>query len=194
MPAGRFLLVLLLTFVCVLRGEWTSRLSGASATDLPTSLSDGEFWQLTRDLSEPDGTYESENLVSNEMALWRIVPLLAGGTKPGGVYMGVGPEQNFSYMAAIRPRMAFITDIRRGNLHVLLLYKALFELSASRGEFVSRLFTRTPPASASPAASVTDLMEGIWTAPVAGESVFSTNLAAVANLLTKTHGLPLSAR
>ena len=32
----------------------------------------------------------------------------------GGVYIGVGPEQNFTYIAA-RPEMAFIVDIRREN-------------------------------------------------------------------------------
>ena len=51
-------------------------------------------------------------------------------------------------MAAIRPRIAFITDIRRGNLHMQLMYKALFELSADRAEFVSRLFTKPTAASA----------------------------------------------
>ena len=62
------------------------------------------------------------------------------------MYLGVGPEQNFTYIAAMRPRMAFITDIRRGNLHLQLMYKALFELSADRAEFVSRLFTKPRPA------------------------------------------------
>ena len=32
--------------------------------------------------------------------------------------------------------MVFITDIRRGNLHTQLMYKALFELSADRADFV----------------------------------------------------------
>ena len=58
------------------------------------------------------------------------------------MYLGVGPEQNFTYITAVRPRMAFILDIRRGNLQEHLLYKALFELSADRAEFLSRLFSR----------------------------------------------------
>ena len=37
--------------------------------------------------------------------------------------------------------MAFILDIRRGNMQEHLLYKALFELSADRAEFLSRLFS-----------------------------------------------------
>ena len=43
---------------------------------------------------------------------------------------------------ALKPAMAFIVDIRHGNLDVHLMYKALFELSKDRAEFVSRLFSR----------------------------------------------------
>ena len=76
-----------------------------------------------------------------------VIPELLGRRRsPGGVYLGVGPEQNFTYIAALKPKMAFIIDIRRGNLHLHLMYKALFELSADRAEFVSRLFTKKRPA------------------------------------------------
>ena len=63
----------------------------------------------------------------------------------GGVYIGVGPEQNFSYIARLRPAMAFIIDIRRENLNLHLFYKALFEVSSDRADFVSRLFSRPRP-------------------------------------------------
>jgi hypothetical protein len=43
--------------------------------------------------------------------------------------------------------MAFIVDIRRGNMLELLLYKALFEISNDRAEFLSRLFSRPMPAA-----------------------------------------------
>ncbi len=71
----------------------------------------------------------------------RVVPDLTRTVKPGRVYMGVGPEQNFTYIAATRPAMAFIIDVRRGNLQLHLMYKALFELSTDRADFVSRLFS-----------------------------------------------------
>ena len=74
-----------------------------------------------------------------------IVPDLVGYLKPGGVYLGVGPEQNFTYIAALKPKMVFIIDIRRGNLHTQLMYKALFELSNDRADFVSMLFSRKRP-------------------------------------------------
>src|SRR5947207_12505206 len=100
--------------------------------ELPVRLTDAEFWNLTNELSEPNGSFRSDNFLSNEIGYQRVIPDLAGLAKAGGVYVGVGPEQNFPYIIATRPRMAFIIDIRRGNLHEHLLYKALFEMSADR--------------------------------------------------------------
>ena len=51
----------------------------------------------------------------------------------GGVYVGVGPNQNFTYIAAIRPELAFIVDIRRQNLLEHLLFKVLTEKSDEPG-------------------------------------------------------------
>jgi hypothetical protein len=97
-----------------------------------TPLGDREFWRLVTDFSEPGGTFHSENYLSNENLYQTVVPDLVARVQPGGLYLGVGPEQNFTYIAALRPRMAFIVDIRRGNLQEHLLYKALMELSATR--------------------------------------------------------------
>ena len=124
--------------------------------DLPPRLTDAEFWQLIGDLSESGGFFRSDNLVSNEDTFQTVVPELVATTRPGGAYLGVGPDQNFTYIAAIDPKIAFITDIRRGNLQLHLMYKALFELSANRAEFLSRLLSRprprTLPADAAPGA------------------------------------------
>src|SRR5580693_1361903 len=86
----------------------------------PDRLTDQEFWKLSADSSEPDGTFRSENLLSNELGMQWVIPDLLKITKPGRVYMGVGPEQNFAYIAALKPSMAFIIDIRRGNLELQL--------------------------------------------------------------------------
>ena len=118
----------------------------AGRVDLPSTLTDQEFWRLTEELSEPNGHFRSDNLVSNELVFARIVPELVMKTKPGGVYVGVGPEQNFTYMAVMRPKLAIIIDIRRGNLLLQLMYKALFELAADRADFVSLLFSKPHPA------------------------------------------------
>src|SRR5262245_59805795 len=98
---------------------------GAVTDTLPSSISDRDFWSLTDQLSEPNGSFVSDNLLSNETQLSTVAALLSQQVKPGGVYLGVGPEQNFTYIAAMRPKIAFITDIRRGNLHMHLMYKAL---------------------------------------------------------------------
>ena len=169
-----------------------SGLQSRGAIELPDRLTDREFWDLSESLSEPNGSFQSDNLLSNEIVFGRIVPELINRTKPGGVYLGVGPEQNFTYMAAIRPRIAFITDIRRGNLHMQLMYKALFELSADRADFVSRLFTKKRPAGFTTASDATALMDAYWDVPTEAESVYAANLQEIQRHLTRTHGLPLS--
>src|SRR5438128_1295919 len=112
----------------------------ARRSAVPAALSDREFWSLIEALSEPPGRFTvSDNLLSNEP---HVAENLRQLPRSGGVYIGVGPEQNFSYIERARPQLAFIVDIRRENLSLHLLYKALFDLSADRAEFVSRLFSR----------------------------------------------------
>jgi hypothetical protein len=171
----------------------TARPAGFIRAELPARLTDQEFWKLSTEMSEPDGNFRSENMVSNEMVFARLLPEVIARTPPNGVYLGVGPEQNFTYIAATRPRMAFITDIRRGNLHVLLMYKALFELSADRAEFISRLFTKTRPATVSRTSTPRQIMDAYSDAPTNNEAAFQVNLNAVLQQLTKTHAIPLNA-
>ena len=130
----------------------------ARQQELPARLDDAEFWQLISRFSEPDGFFNSDNLISNEDTYQHVIPELVRIVKPGGVYLGVGPDQNFTYIAAVAPRMVFIPDVRRGNMLVHLMYKAIFELSANRVEFLSRLFSRAVPAGTSTDVSVFDLM------------------------------------
>jgi len=117
-----------------------------SASSLPKELPDETFFRMIDQFSEPDGAFMYENYVSNERTFQDPIPALLKTQKPGGVYLGVGPEQNFTYISAIRPAMAFIIDIRRQNMLELLMYKALFRLAANRAEFVGLLFSRHAPA------------------------------------------------
>jgi hypothetical protein len=75
------------------------------------------------------------------MWLQHVITELERHAPPGGVYVGVGPEQNFTYLGTLRPRIAFIVDIRRQNLLQHLWYKAVFA-TPTRAEFLSRLFRR----------------------------------------------------
>jgi hypothetical protein len=159
---------------------------------LPDRLSDAEFWQLIADLSEPGGSFRSDNLLSNEVWLQYVIPDLLTVAKPNRVYLGVGPEQNFTYIAALRPAMVFITDIRRGNLDLHLMYKALFEMSSDRAEFLSRLFSRKRPAGLTPQTSVRDLFQA-YAAVQADEQYYNQNFKAIIDRLRKTHGFTLDA-
>ena len=181
-----------LAFALVCGGVIAPAARMAGGFDLPASLTDKELWALVEEMSEPNGSFQSDNLLSNEIVFTRIVPELVARVKPGGVYLGVGPEQNFTYMAAIRPRIAFITDIRRGNLHMQLMYKALFELSADRAEFVSRLFTKPRPPGLTATSSVTELMTAYWDVMTSSGATFNANVEAIQRHLTKTHAFPLS--
>src|SRR5207253_638408 len=58
-------------------------------------------------LSEPEGTFDTDNLISNERAYLEVIPTLASRGVSGGAYIGVGPDQNFSYIARIRPEVAY---------------------------------------------------------------------------------------
>ena len=60
----------------------------------------------------------------------------------GGVYIGVGPEQNFSYLSLTRPKLAIIVDIRRDNLLQHLYYRYLFEEARDRSHFIALLVGR----------------------------------------------------
>lgn len=165
-------------------------LSGTAALDLPAKLTDQEFWRLIEELSEPEGVFQGDNLTSNEGL--GSVPALAARTKPGRAYLGVGPEQNFTYIAATLPQMAFVIDIRRGNLQLHLMYKALFELSADRADFVSRLFTKQRPDGLTAASTASELMNAYSEVATDDESVYATNLQNIQNHLTTRHALPLS--
>jgi hypothetical protein len=96
-------------------------------------------------LSEPDGYFDTDNLISNERSYLQVLPELERADIKGGAYVGVGPDQNFSYIAGIRPPIAFIVDIRRDNLLLHLLFKGLFEQARTRIEYLALLFGRPLP-------------------------------------------------
>src|SRR5580704_10434112 len=164
----------------------------ARVADLPASLGDQDFWALTESASEPNGEFQSDNFLSNERGYQAVIPELVTKAKPGRVYLGVGPEQNFPYIVALKPALAVIFDVRRGNLHEQLLYKALFEMSTDRAEFLSRLFSRPRPEGLSASSTVAELMAAYETAGPTLDR-YQKNLEAVSNWLAKRHGFALHA-
>lgn len=131
----------------------------ASDSGVPKALADSTFWRLVNELSEPAGWFRSENLVSNEVQWQHVIASLTGVVPRGRAYLGVGPEQNFTYIAALQPSVAFIVDIRRQNLALQLWYKGLFELAETRAEFLSMLFARPRPIGLDTSASADRLFD-----------------------------------
>ena len=185
MKFRRHLLVGALLVVAVVR------LAPPARSIVPERLTDEQFWTLSSELSEPGGTFRSDNLLSNERLMQYVIPSLARSIKPGTAYLGVGPEQNFTYIAAVKPAMAFIVDIRRGNLQLHLMYKALFELSSDRADFVSRLFSRKRLAGLGASATAQDIFKGYAHAE-ADAALFTLNLTSLRQHLTRTRKLPLT--
>jgi hypothetical protein len=96
-------------------------------------------------LSEPGGYFDTDNLISNERSYLQVIDQLRSAGVRGGAYIGVGPDTNFSYIAEIQPSIAFIVDVRRDNLLLHLLFKAIFRISASRVEYMATLLGREVP-------------------------------------------------
>lgn len=108
--------------------------------------SNEEFSRLIERISEPGGYFDTDNLISNESSYLHVLGKMRQMKVAGGAYIGVGPDQSFSYIAQIRPRIAFIVDIRRDNLLHHLLFKSLFAMSRNRMEFLCNFFGRPAPA------------------------------------------------
>ena len=159
--------------------------------EIPAKLSDSAFWQLVTEFSEPGGFFRSDNFVSNETMYQWVIPTLLRTTKPGGVYLGVGPDQNFTYIVALKPKISFIFDIRRQNMLTHLMYKALFEQSADRADFLSRLFSRPRPPKLDTASTANALFDAYSVVPP-DSTLFLKNINSIKDRLTKTHGFKLS--
>src|SRR5215831_19252840 len=104
MPRRRLPLALALTALLVLPGI-------ARQPAAPT-----RFAAAIAQLSEPGGYFDTDNLISNESSYLQVLPELKQRNVRGGAYIGVGPDQNFSYIAEIRPSVAYLVDIRRDNV------------------------------------------------------------------------------
>ncbi|HEX7122909.1 MAG TPA: hypothetical protein VF178_11105 [Gemmatimonadaceae bacterium] len=134
------LLVLAISGAGLTRGLVT-RAAQAERVQVDTS-----FAGTVARLSEPSGYFDSDNLISNETSYLHALSKMRKLGVSGGVYIGVGPDQSFSYIAEVRPRIAYLIDIRRDNLLMHLMFKALFERSRNRLEYLCRWLGRPVPA------------------------------------------------
>jgi hypothetical protein len=167
-------------------------LVGAPADTLPAELSNAEYWKMITDFSEPGGSFQLEIITSNETSYQSVMPDLMRAAKPGGTYFGVGPEQNFTYVAALQPKIAFIFDIRRDMMLEHLMYKTIFEMSADRVEFVANLFSRRPPVQLTDASSVQAIFQAFSRVP-AEAGLAESHLKDILLRLKTGRGFKLSA-
>ena len=169
---------------------WTVVPSRAADTIL-AELPNAAFWKMISDFSEPGGAFQLEIITSNEQSYQYVLPQLMANAKPGGVYLGVAPEQNFTYIAALQPKIAFIFDIRRDMMVEHLMYKAIFEMSADRADFVSNLFSRPRPAGLTADSSVDAIFRAFVNA-TADSKLAEEHLKTILTRLTSTHQFPMS--
>jgi len=162
-----------------------------AADTLPAQISDEAFWKIIEDFSEDNGYFTSENFSSNEQGYQTLIPKLLAKWQPGSAYMGVGPEQNFQYIASLKPKIAFIVDIRRQNMIQHLMYKAAFEMSANRADFLSVIFSRKRPAGLSESSTTSQLFEA-YLAVGMDATLPETNRKAIKDLLVKDHKFRLT--
>ncbi len=163
---------------------------GESEPTIPERLDDSTFWAMVNELSEPGGYFHSDNFVSNELGFQYVIPEMRAAAGEGSVYVGVGPDQNFTYITALRPRISFIVDIRRQNMLQHLMYKALIEMSSDRDDFLERLFSRSwsiePPAGLQ-ADSLFTLLSSL----PRDSLLYQSNLNAIFDRLTRHHKFAL---
>lgn len=144
-------------------------------------------------LSEPAGYFASENVVSNETSYLHVLDAMRRIGVKGGAYIGVGPDQNYTYIAAIRPEVAFMFDIRRDAMLEHQLFKAVFAMSRSRLEYLCVLLAKPVPADLDrwTHRSITDIVRYIDSVPA------SVDLAKTSELEIErraaSFGIPLDA-
>ena len=163
----------------------------AAPGHVPRLQSPDAFAARIAALSEPGGYFDTDNLISNEQSYLEVFPEL--DQVRGGAYIGVGPDQNFSYIAEVRPSIAFIVDIRRDNLLLHLLFKALFEQAHTRVEYLALLFGRPAPpdGSAWRDAPIDRLVQYLARPAESGAGLEATR--ARLEHVMRRYGVPLSA-
>jgi hypothetical protein len=163
------------------------RVDGSSAAQSPSA-----FAATVANLSERGGYFDTDNLISNERSYLQVVSDLKRRSVHGGAYIGVGPDQNFSYISEVRPTIAFIIDVRRDNLLLHLLFKALFELSETRIEYLAYLTGRPlPPALNGWRQAPIDRLVGYLDKTLASTNAITARQQRIEDALRRT-GVPLS--
>lgn len=187
-----WILAAVLTFSCAYTQQTReqSRLEKAHNQAIPAA----EFARIVKEFSETGGYFRSDNFVSNETSYLYIVDRMKELGATGGAYIGVGPEQNFTYIAKIRPQIAFIVDIRRQAVIQHLLFKALFHLAETRTKFLSLLFSK-PVVGRGPGPDATaEELLAFFSKSETDNAAYTRNLDLVCDTITRNFHVAMEPR
>ena len=167
---------------------WGSLHPAGTAMSRLSVAPEPEWLRLHREGSEPPGYFFSDNVVSNESSLLQAADELLRIPK-GLAYLGVGPEQNLTYLALVEPRLAFIVDARRDNARLHFLYRAIFEEAADRSEFLLLLLGRQRTMDVQAGAPIGALLDWVERCPRPEAAFANAHARAIGRL--ERLGLPL---
>ena len=167
-------------------------LSGAQIAAQQAPIPVSEFSRMIQEFSEPGGFFHSDVFTSNETSYLQVSGKLKEMGVSGGAYLGVAPEQNFTYIAKVRPSIAFIIDIRRQAIIQHLMYKALFHLAQNRAQFLALLFSRPmPPPELGKDESLQQLLDYISAAQGTSQA-YRQNLANIRGAIVEGFRFPMT--
>ncbi|MBI4458893.1 MAG: hypothetical protein HY648_02395 [Acidobacteria bacterium] len=174
-------------------GSLSSSPLGQKARRDSGTIPAAEFSRLIQEFSEQGGFFFSDNFISNETSYPYILSKFQELSLTGGAYIGVGPEQNFTYIAKIRPQIAFIVDIRRQAIIQHLMYKAIFHWAENRAQFLAWLFSKPAPGErmSGRQVSLEEMLAYFSHAPSPDET-FTRNLAVLRKTIEKDFKFPLT--
>ncbi len=182
---------LALSFAIPLAVSPVSQSCSSVGDSAPAVVTDSEFARLVEQLSEDPGYFWSNNYISNETSYLHVLDDLAEMGIEGGAYIGVGPNQNFTYIAATKPELAFIVDIRRQNLVEHLIFKVLIESSETREEYLSRLVARPLSKTLGDDATIDDIVANVES-NAADPAFYEEQLGLIYDALANLSDLTLS--
>jgi len=156
-------------------------------------ISDDEFTRISDSFSEAGGYFSNDNWVSNETSYLDIIDKLTELDIHGGAYVGVGPNQNFTYIANIKPYIAFIVDVRRQNMLQHLIFKVLFDMAETRAEFFSLLFSKPlgEKSGINEGSTISEIVYYFYRAQ-SDPGMFNENFTEIVNVLTDKYKYPLT--
>lgn len=110
---------------------------GVASHSLPRRLGRRQFARVLEELTD-EALPEVEHAASSSLAAGPWVQRC----EKDQIYVGVGGEENLTYIAVLQPRFAFILTGDRKALLRQLLHKALIEQAATPHEYLRLLFCR----------------------------------------------------